>query len=177
MNLNVNSQTEQGWTFERIFRQFKRNSNLAIWANSQNKNFGWISKQQFKVPTVDTANGCRKVPINQRQASTPCKQQNWMNLFYEMIWNERSRVGWNGGEWLGCRSAISTRPLSVSFLFCSSGKETDTATPLGLEKYGRIDFWLGRWANKDQNAPKWIRTHVKASGELAGTFFRSLSRP
>ena len=39
---------------------------------------------------------------------------------------------------------VWTRPLSVSFQFRASGKETDMATPLGLEKYGRIDFSLGK---------------------------------
>ena len=36
------------------------------------------------------------------------------------------------------------RPLSVSFQFRASGKETDVATPLGLEKYGKIDFSQGK---------------------------------
>ena len=36
------------------------------------------------------------------------------------------------------------RPLSVSFQFRASGKETDVATPLGLEKYGKVDFTLGK---------------------------------
>ena len=40
--------------------------------------------------------------------------------------------------------AYLLRPLSVSFQFRASGKETDMATPLGLEKYGRIDFSLGK---------------------------------
>ena len=30
------------------------------------------------------------------------------------------------------------------------------ATPLGLEKYGRIDFTLGRWVPTDPKTPKWI---------------------
>ena len=40
--------------------------------------------------------------------------------------------------------AYLLRLLSVSFQFRASGKETDMATPLGLEKYGRIDFSLGK---------------------------------
>ena len=51
------------------------------------------------------------------------------------------------------------------------------ATMLRLEKYGRIDFSLGRWTTTDQNAPKSMRAHVKLSGELAKTKIRSLSRP
>ena len=69
------------------------------------------------------------------------------------------------------------RPLSVSFQFRASGKETDMATMLRLEKYGRIDFSLGRWTTTDQNAPKSMRAHVKLSGELTKTKIRSLSRP
>ena len=47
---------------------------------------------------------------------------------------------------------------------------------LRLEKYGRIDFSLGRWATTDQNAPKSMRAHARESFELARTFFRSLSK-
>ena len=70
----------------------------------------------------------------------------------------------------------SGRPLSVPFLFRASGKGTDTATMLRLEKYGRIDFSLGRWATTDQNAPKSMRAHARESFELATTFFCSLSK-
>ena len=51
---------------------------------------------------------------------------------------------------------VYIRPLTVSFLIRASGKETDMATPLGLEKYGRIDFTLGRWVPTDPKTPKWI---------------------
>ena len=47
------------------------------------------------------------------------------------------------------------RPLSVPFLFCSSGKGTDTATMLRLEKYGRIESTPGRWTTTGQNALLW----------------------
>ena len=43
------------------------------------------------------------------------------------------------GSWGGW-----VRPLSVSFQFRASGKETDVATPLGLEKYGKVDFTQGK---------------------------------
>ena len=42
------------------------------------------------------------------------------------------------------RNCGERRPLSVSFQFRASGKETDVATPLGLEKYGKVDFTLGK---------------------------------
>ena len=35
------------------------------------------------------------------------------------------------------------------------------ATPLGMEKYGRIDILPERWVPLDQNAPKLVLTHVK----------------
>ena len=42
---------------------------------------------------------------------------------------------------------LSSRPLSVTFLFRTSGKETDMATMLRLEKYGRIVFSPEKWTN------------------------------
>ena len=61
-----------------------------------------------------------------------------------------------GVEVFGARGEGRGRLLTVSFLICASGKETDMATPLGLEKYGRIDFTLGRWVPTDPKTPKWI---------------------
>ena len=63
------------------------------------------------------------------------------------------------------------------FLIRTSRKGTDVVTPLGLEKYGRIDFSLGKWMFIDPNALKLMSKHVKGPGELVRTFFRSLSRP
>ena len=67
------------------------------------------------------------------------------------------------------------RPLSVPFQFRTSGKGTDTATPLGVEKYGRINFSLGKWVSTDPKTPKSIKVHARAPWELARTFFRSLT--
>ena len=47
----------------------------------------------------------------------------------------------------------SIRPLSVCFLFRTSGKQTDTATPLSMEKFGRIDFSLARWVTESKKRP------------------------
>ena len=58
---------------------------------------------------------------------------------------------------------------------CLWESQTRMATMLRLEKYGRIDFSLGRWATTDQNAPKSMRAHARESFGLARTFFRSLS--
>ena len=63
---------------------------------------------------------------------------------------------------------LYTRPLSAPFLFRTSGKGTDMATPLGPEKYGRIDFSLGRWTTMGQNAPKLGLKHAKEQVELKG---------
>ena len=74
-------------------------------------------------------------------------------------------------------SVSNTRPLSAPFLFRTSGKGTDMATPLGPEKYGRIDFSLGRWTTMGQNAPKLELKHAKEQVELVRIFLRSLLRP
>ena len=82
---------------------------------------------------------------------------------------------------IGCWKKIKTqgligsRPLSVPFLFCSSGKGTDTATPLGVEKYGRINFSLGKWISTDPKTPKSMKAHARGQGKLVRTFFRSLT--
>ena len=75
------------------------------------------------------------------------------------------------------RTLGKPRPLSAPFLFRTSGKGTDMATPLGPEKYGRIDFSLGRWTTMGQNAPKLELKHAKEQVELVRIFLRSLLRP
>ena len=45
------------------------------------------------------------------------------------------------------------------------------ATPLGLEKYGRIDFSPGRWTSMGQNASKLVLTHAKDQVEVGRNFF------
>ena len=44
------------------------------------------------------------------------------------------------------------------------------ATPLGPEKYVRIDFSLGRWTTMGQNAPKLELKHAKEQVELVRIF-------
>ena len=44
------------------------------------------------------------------------------------------------------------------------------ATPLGPEKYGRIDFSLERWTTMGQNAPKLVLKHAKEQVELVRIF-------
>ena len=77
----------------------------------------------------------------------------------------------------GQSGGVEGRPLSAPFLFRTSGKGTDMATPLGPEKYGRIDFSLGRWTTMGQNAPKLVLKHAKEQVELVRIFLRSLLRP
>ena len=68
---------------------------------------------------------------------------------------------------------LHTRPHSVSFL----GKETDTATPLRLENFGRIDFSLGRWITRGKKTPKSMTPYAKVPRELVRIFFHSLLWP
>ena len=44
------------------------------------------------------------------------------------------------------RNSGKCRPISVPFLISTSGKGTDTATTMELEKSRRINFSLGRWS-------------------------------
>ena len=73
-----------------------------------------------------------------------------------------------------CYLVMKVRPLSVSFLFRTSGKGTDMATMLRLEKYGRIDFSPRKWTKRHQNAAKSRKPCAKDEWEPAGTFFHSL---
>ena len=57
-----------------------------------------------------------------------------------------------------------------------SGKGTDMATMLRLEKYGRIKLLLWKRAPADPNAPKWMRAYAKDSGTVDGTDFHSFFR-
>ena len=77
------------------------------------------------------------------------------------------RDGWMGMGWVG----LCIRPLSVPFLFRTSGKGTDVATPLGLEKYGRTNFSLGRWTSMGQIAAKLVPTHAKGQEKVVRIFF------
>ena len=53
---------------------------------------------------------------------------------------------------------------------------TDVVTPLGLEKYGRINFSLGKWMFIDPNALKLMWAYAKGSGTFDGTQFHSFFR-
>ena len=51
------------------------------------------------------------------------------------------------------------------------------ATPLGPEKYGRINFSLGRWTTMGQNASELVLKHAKDQVGPVRFFLRSLLRP
>ena len=56
---------------------------------------------------------------------------------------------------------VQARPLSVSFLFRTSGKETDPASPLGVEKYGRFAFSPYKHEYLARNQPKSTMAHAE----------------
>ena len=62
------------------------------------------------------------------------------------------------------------------FLIRTSRKGTDVVTPLGLEKYGRIEFSIWKWVPMNQNALKSMSEYAKGSGTFDGTQFRSFFR-
>ena len=45
------------------------------------------------------------------------------------------------------------------------------ATPLSMEKFGRIEFSLGKWITRVMKTPKSILPYVKVPGELVRIFF------
>ena len=63
-------------------------------------------------------------------------------IFWKQVENKLEKFvkGRHSLEQLSSRQSI--RPLSLPFLLRTSGKWTDTATMLRLEKYGRIDTSL-----------------------------------
>ena len=71
----------------------------------------------------------------------------------------------------------ASRPLSAPFLFRTSGKGTDSAFPLEMEKYGGIALSPRNQSDIDQNTLKSLGTHAKVYTELFRTFLYSLSRP
>ena len=60
-----------------------------------------------------------------------------------------------------------SRPLTVSFLIRASGKETDMATPLGREKYGRIDFHWEDGSPLTRKRPNGYKHMPEAQGSLS----------
>ena len=128
-------------------------------------------------------NGCSACMLAKSHEKTP--DSNLNNKFE--IW-KRSKilcnffnkfVPWFGYSihWSGLAiSVVNPRPLSVHFLFCASGKGTDTATMLRLEKYGEIKFSLWKCTSTDHNAIKWMRAYAKGSGTFGGTYFRLFFR-
>ena len=94
--------------------------------------------------------------------------------FFSQIWFQVFRCFFQGENQ---RKRNQVRPLSVPFLIRTSGKGTDTATTLELEKSRRIDFSLGRWPTRGKKTPKSMTPYVKVPGELVRIFFHSLLWP
>ena len=98
-------------------------------------------------------------------------------LVFSLVFYKRQEEGTRGEGEEEALQVRSTRPLSVPFLLRISGKGTDVATPLWLEKCERIDFALKKWTNRVQKTAKSRRTHAKEPWELVRLCFRSLFRP
>ena len=63
------------------------------------------------------------------------------------------------------------------FYFVPQEIQTDTATPLSMEIFGRIDFSLGRLITRVTKTPKPTKQHVTWAVELVRIFFHSLLWP
>ena len=68
------------------------------------------------------------------------------------------------------------RPLSVSFLFRTSGKETEAASPLGMEKYGRFDFSPWKPEYLTHNRPESMMAYADVQFSLFRFQFHALLR-
>ena len=63
------------------------------------------------------------------------------------------------------------------FYFVPQEIQTDTATPLSMEIFGRIDFSLGKLITRVTKTPKPTKQHVTWAVELVRIFFHSLLWP
>ena len=63
------------------------------------------------------------------------------------------------------------------FYFVPQEIQTDMATPLSMEIFGRIDFSLGRLITRVTKTPKPTKQHVTWAVELVRIFFHSLLWP
>ena len=106
-----------------------------------------------------------KYPTGQKGTSTGVNKKPQKFIFEYWVFSQKSYLN------VGC-----FRPLSAPFLFRTSEKGTDSATPLDMEKYGRIDFSPSNQSDIIQNTPKLMGTHAKVDTELVRTFLCSLSR-
>ena len=71
---------------------------------------------------------------------------------------------------------VQARPLSVSFLFRTSGKETEVATPLDMEKYGRVIFPPWKHEYLVQNRPKSMMAYAEVQNGLFRFQYHALFR-
>ena len=80
---------------------------------------------------------------------------------------------WNGYV----PSSKSIDRSQSDFYFVPQEIQTDTATPLSMEIFGRIDFSLGRLITRVTKTPKPTKQHVTWAVELVRIFFHSLLWP
>ena len=80
----------------------------------------------------------------------------------------------NCNQFSNLKLEIGVKLVEPAWLWESQSR---MATTLGPEKYGRINFSLGRWTSMGQNAPKLVLKHAKDQVEPVGFFLRSLLRP
>ena len=80
-------------------------------------------------------------------------------------------------HWLQWHTSCSScRPLSVSFLVHTSGKETPLATPLDMEKYRRFNFSPCKHEYLARNLPKLMMAHAEVEFGLFRFQFHALLR-
>ena len=99
-------------------------------------------------------------------------EQGWNKLGH-IRGDASEQFRWSGWAILGHQRA---RPLSVSFLFRTSGKETEVASPLGMEKYGRFDFSPWKPEYLAHNRPELMMAYADVQFSLFRFQFHALLR-
>ena len=99
-------------------------------------------------------------------------EQGWNKLGH-IRGDASEQFRWSGWAILGRQRA---RPLSVSFLFRTSGKETEVASPLGMEKYGRFDFSPWKPEYLAHNRPELMMAYADVQFSLFRFQFHALLR-
>ena len=99
-------------------------------------------------------------------------EQGWNKLGH-IRGDASEQFHWSGWAILGRQRA---RPLSVSFLFRTSGKETEAVSPLGMEKYGRFDFSPWKPEYLTHNRPESMMAYADVQFSLFRFQFHALLR-
>ena len=96
---------------------------------------------------------------------------NIYRLDFELFgYNAEKYFLWQGKyfKWFGRNPCESPRLVEPAWLWESQSR---MATPLGLEKFGRIDFSLARWGTEGKKTPKSVRKHANWAVGLVRIFF------